>query len=405
VGAIRWGCRFGSRPPWRLQSNSRHWDRGRARGSPVVATTQFGAADAGPPPCGSGGAREVMNFMQEGRNQLLDRSANARSAQERTAGRTRQMLVAARLCFVFSHGALAIAISAMLGFEADLSWWAVFIPVWLGDTLSGTLCVLSWFASCPYIKLCLTEKTARSGDANPSILTDILPDIVWAILGLFFVCIALTGEVLYYQYLDAGNRGEKAELWPSVMAFMICSVLACTRGILVKRSAAAAFFGFAVLFTSLGALLHAANWVLVMPSAVSLVCLIKSNIDRLRHCMRVLSREEQLLRIWEMVVMSVVIGVLIGLAIVLAIIDSDAAEGQRRMWHQFAGTLGIAAGTGVCTVAAIRARMALVESRQYPLVDRLLSLQANAQTTPIQVPPLIDNATQEDSGHGQRNAQ
>jgi len=325
-----------------------------------------------------------MDYMPEGVHESL-----IVTPQEKTARRTRHLLVAARLCFLFSHGLLAISTSVALGCEADISWWAVFIPVWLGDTLSGAFCVLSWFASCPYIQLCLAERQARLGETNPSILTDILPDIVWAILGVLFVFFALIGELFLCRYLTLGQQGEEHDLWPSATVFILTSVLACTRGILVSTSSELyVCCGAAVLFTTAFALWGPSQWVLVLPSVISVSCLLGASARRLRECSAVLIREESLLHIAEQAVLLVVSLVLAGLTAVLAARQREA-EGSHHRAHGLvvlAAILGAVAGVGVCIVAAFRARMALVESRYGAVADRLLSLHACHPTYPERVP-------------------
>lgn len=299
-----------------------------------------------------------------------------RAPQEKTARRTRHLLVAARLSFVFSHGALAITTSAALGLEADLSWWAVFIPVWLGDSLCGFMCVASWFASCPYVQLCLAERQARLGDTNPSILTEILPDIVWAIMGFFLVCLALFGELLLCRSLELRQLGEKHELWPSATIFIVASFLTCIRGILVRTNGEFfGFFGAAVLITTAVALFKPADWVLVLPSVISILLLLMSTVRDMRQTSLVLTREERLLRIAEQTVMSMVAVILAALAAVLAA-DNWQKE-QKRSLDVSAAVLGAVAGAGVCTLAALRARMALLESRQGSIAERMLAANAS----------------------------
>ncbi|CAE7468872.1 unnamed protein product [Symbiodinium pilosum] len=129
-----------------------------------------------------------MDYEPDGTQELL-----IDSAQERTARRTEHLLLAARLLFFFFHGLLII--SASMGFE-EVSWWLIFTPAWLGDTVCVVLVILSWFGSCPYVQSCLQERQARLGDANPSILTDILPDIVMGVLSLVYMLLAVLAELL-----------------------------------------------------------------------------------------------------------------------------------------------------------------------------------------------------------------
>lgn len=338
---------------------------------------QRGDTSSAPPPSCSSSATGAMDFMAEGAHELL------RLPQERTAMRTRQSLFAAGIAFAFSHGLLAITIA--LAWEADLSWWGIFVPVWLGDIFSAVFCILSWFASCPYVKLCLSERQARCGDTNPSILTDILPDIVWAVLGLLFVCLSFVGEVLLCRYLDHGQRGEQQDLWPSACVFLIMGFLACLRGILVSTSGEPFFiFGLAVLITTASALMRPAAWVLMLPSSFAAAALIGSSSRRLRRYSCVLSREEQLVRLAEQVTLLVLAIALVGLTMALAVQGGGA--GSNRVWHAVSSICAVFAGTAVCSAAALRARMAMLEIRQGSVADRLLSWQSTQTLPPLRVP-------------------
>ena len=42
-----------------------------------------------------------------------------------------------------------------------------FLPAWIGDAVCALLVILSWFASCPYIQLCL-EDCSLAYDYGPS---------------------------------------------------------------------------------------------------------------------------------------------------------------------------------------------------------------------------------------------
>eukprot|EP00435_Cladocopium_sp_Y103_P033800 s2068_g8.t1 len=177
--------------------------------------------------------------------------------KEKTAKHTRHLLLAARLTFFFSHGVLIIVASVALGWQAaafrlsfvavafryvyevvckfhdrtlksfsveqmTTSWWLIFIPAWLGDFLSLLLVVLSWFGSCPYIHLCLQERQARLGDANPSILTEILPDIFFGVLSLIYILLALVAEILLCRHLQhVWHSGEPMETPTACAVFLI----------------------------------------------------------------------------------------------------------------------------------------------------------------------------------------
>eukprot|EP00913_Durusdinium_trenchii_P026160 g24541.t1 len=140
--------------------------------------------------------------------------------KEKTAKHTRHLLLSARFTFVFFHGLLIISMSC----QTATSWWLVFLPAWLGDALSLLLVVISWFGSCPYIHLCLQERQARLGDGNPSILTEILPDIFFGILSFIYLILALIGEILLCRYLARLQKAPTAAP-TSCAVFLIINLL------------------------------------------------------------------------------------------------------------------------------------------------------------------------------------
>lgn len=318
------------------------------------------------------------------------------SAAEKTALRTRQLLVIGRLVFVFSHGALVISASAALASESDPSWWIVFIPVWLGNVLCLAIIIASWFASCPYIQLCLSERQARLGDTNPSILTEILPDIVLAFFGLIFMIFAVTAEILFCRYLSGTQRGETPAILPSAAVFIVVSLLASCRGICIRTSSAMfAFFGSGVLATSIaalcvkGGLLGRYGWVLVLPWCASAAGLLIAAVVRLRGCTSVLNREERLLRFAEQLVLLEVF--VASLIMVLMLVLSGGCDGGGRLHAaqcQAVLPASAAVGAGVCVVALLWGRMAFLESRTSCVRDRLIAWTAAQPSTRQAANPL-----------------
>lgn len=311
------------------------------------------------------------------------------NAQERTALRTRQLLVGGRLAFVFSHGALVVSASAALAWGPDSSWWVIFIPVWLGNAVCLLMMVASWFASCPYIQLCLSERQARLGDTNPSILTEILPDIVMAFLGLIFMAFVLAAEIMWCRYLSSLQHGESPGILPCAVVFIVVAVLASCRGICLKTSSTLfVFFGLGVLATSIaaltveGGLLGKTGWLLVLPWAVCAFSLLIAAAAGLRTARRVLSREERLLRVLEQLVLLEVLGALIALLCLLVLSDGCGSEGRLEIGRcRPALPAAAAAGGGVCVVALLWGRMALIESRTTSIRDRLIAWKAVQQQT------------------------
>lgn len=304
-----------------------------------------------------------MDYEPDGTQELL-----IDSSQERTARRTEHLLVAARLSFFFFHGLLII--SASLGFE-EVSWWLIFTPAWLGDVVCLVLVILSWFGSCPYVQSCLQERQARLGDTNPSILTDILPDIVMGILSLIYMLLALVAELLLCRYLSELSHGFDAVPVAPVTVIMLVSILTCCRGLCIfTNSALFCCIGLAALSTCVLLLVTedvpGPTCVLFVPWAAAVLCLLLSAICQLRRCRCILCREELILRILELVVLTLV------LASVLAAMVELSQSLALGIGDRHVGMAGIVAGTGICALALLHARMAVAESRFGAISDRLL---------------------------------
>eukprot|EP00931_Biecheleriopsis_adriatica_P108095 TRINITY_DN82428_c0_g1_i1.p1 TRINITY_DN82428_c0_g1~~TRINITY_DN82428_c0_g1_i1.p1 ORF type:complete len:345 (+),score=68.42 TRINITY_DN82428_c0_g1_i1:158-1192(+) len=311
------------------------------------------------------------------------------SAQEKTARRTQHFLVAARLAFAFSHGALIISASIALGWEVGSSWWTIFTPAWLGDTVCMALIIASWFGSCPYVQACLQERQARLGDANPSILTEILPDIMMGIFGLLFMILALVAEILLCRYLDGLRSGQGVALSPCAVVAMLVSLLTCCRGVCISTSGELfSCVGFGALGTCIAALavpggpLGKDAWVLVLPWVLAVLGFQLGTAQRIRRCSEVFCREELFLRIAEQIVLLMVFFSLLGTVLLLSPVVGQGPQQKCR-----AGVAGVVAGVGICLVAGLRTRMAVTESRRGSISERLMvfnirrSQQANSQSS------------------------
>lgn len=308
-------------------------------------------------------------------------------AQARAAFRTHYVLVAARLVFVFSHGVLVITSSMLLreGWELkdNSSWWIAFLPVWLGNFLCAVLIIYSWFASCPYIQLCLAERQARLGYANPSILTDILPQIVMAILGLFFIILSLVGEVLLCRYLENLGRSSSGKLGddsivPSATVLMIVAMLASCHGVCIRTNGD--YFnsvGFGALATFIaamcvpGGLVGSCSWVILVPSPIASLGILMATIRQSHSCGRTFSKEERLLRNAEQLVLGMV---LVAFVVLICLLASSAEP----LYCSAAGTIP---GAGICFIVALRACLARVECRQTAAREVAASLAAAASVS------------------------
>lgn len=316
-----------------------------------------------------------MDFEPDASHEFL-----INTAQERTACRTRNLLTAARLAFLFSHGAFVVVASIALGQEDISSWWAVFTPLWFGDGLCGGLIVLSWFASCPYVQLCMSEHQARLGDDNPSILTEILPDIVLSILGLLFLVLSLAGELMLCWYLDGRCLdGAARPLEPAAAIFIAVSLLTCCRGVCIQTSSELfGFVGGGALGMSLAMLLvpggplGASGWVLLVPPFLSAAGLLASSVRRLHRCSSVLTQEERYLRLLEQAALLIVVVSLLLCILVLAL-----GTGAGYSCSIAVGG-GVAAGASLCAIAGLRGRMAVLECRTSRVSERLLTLSASS---------------------------
>jgi len=300
--------------------------------------------------------------------------------QEQTAYRTRRLLVAARLAFIFSHGVLLVSASVALRWEASTSWWLVFTPVWLGDAACAVLIVTSWFASCPYVKLCLSKGEARSGDYNPSILTEVMPDVVFSFLGLFALVIFVVAELLFCGFLSRAQTGKPRTLVPSAVVFIIASGLAFCRGVLIQAHGALfVCFGGAGIASSAAALaltgvgpLDTSGWPILLPWCLAVGGLWLAAARRLRISRCVLNREERLLRGIEQVLLFTVLATAVQAIVVLTL-------GWGERGRQVALGATIAIGTGTCILSLLRARMAILETTIGSVEERMIARMASAR--------------------------
>lgn len=224
--------------------------------------------------------------------------------------------------------------------------------------------------------LCLNEHQARLGDINPSILTSILPDIVMGVIGFIYVGIILVAECLFCHYLDRMQRGESHTFVPSAVIFIIVSLLACVRGILVKSSSdlfsifgCGAFATTAVALCLVGGILGDGNWALLLPSILTTIGLLIAAQRRLRVCKAVLCREEYILRVVEQLVLLVVLIALLVLSLVLFLFRGH----QSIQCNMASASAGATAGCGLCAAVVLRGRMAIVENKRGSINQRVIT--------------------------------
>eukprot|EP00927_Polykrikos_kofoidii_P008613 TRINITY_DN13590_c0_g1_i1.p1 TRINITY_DN13590_c0_g1~~TRINITY_DN13590_c0_g1_i1.p1 ORF type:complete len:353 (+),score=46.94 TRINITY_DN13590_c0_g1_i1:172-1230(+) len=310
------------------------------------------------------------------------------SPQEKTALRTLHVLVAARLSFIFSHGVFLVAASAVQRLHAGTSWWCVFLPVWIGDALCVGLIIFSWFASCPYIQLCLHERQTRLGENNPSLLTELLPEIIMAGFGLLFVIVTFSGELLLCGYLDGSQHGHMASITPSAVVFILVSTCACCRGVCIRTdSELFILFGGGFMATCVAALFvpdvasDAHGWVLVLPSFVVSVGLIVTSASRMQKCSLLLRRidcgslrlmarhlrEERMLRALELILLLFIL-----LSLALIMLRCSSASLGSSIDDDYGTSGGMCVGACVCVIAILRARMGVMHATTGTDIEFLL---------------------------------
>lgn len=331
-----------------------------------------------------------MDYGPDGQDESLIALSPETQLQARAAFRTRYSLIAARLVFVFSHGMLVITSSMSLrdGWQVldKDSWWMIFSPVWFGNLLCCILAVYSWFASCPYIQWCLNERQARMGYSNPSILTEILPEIVMGILALIFILLALVGEVLLCRYLvNLGREDNPGDsVVPSATVLAIVAMFVACHGVCIRTNgdyfSSVGFGALATFIAALcvpGGLAGSCSWVILVPSPIANLGLLIAAIRQSRSCGDSLSRLEHFLCLAEQVTLGMVLLVLVGLIVILA-------DGRDSF---LSAVLGTSAGAGVCFIASLRATMTLVECRRSSARDLRGSFASCEETA---VEPISD---------------
>lgn len=213
---------------------------------------------------------------------------------------TAGFVVGAQIVLIFTHALFFIFL--MNNFNSGqgyISWIWIFWIAWCGDLLGIFLLVLSWFASCSYINTCVSENASRVGqDTNPSVLTDLLPEIVLSIGGFIYVLLILITEILLYKFVSSGFL---VSYTPFVLTAVMICLISVTYGVLVHHDNSQVFFvlgtdGLVTLLLSLWVINGLVASVLVLPSGMSAAVL--SILEALKLCKvwLVLCQEEKNLR-------------------------------------------------------------------------------------------------------------
>lgn len=297
----------------------------------------------------------------------MARELLAPSKQERTAHWTHCACTAARLLFLFSHGVLALCVSSALDNIDEASWWILFLPVWIGDILCAALIVSSWFVSCPYIKFCLEERSQRRGMHNPSILTEILPEILMAVLGLLFLIMLFVGEYSVCSYLDSAQHGHPHSLAAVVILLGLASGISICHGVCVVHNSVifivvgCGVFSTVVIFAATRESDPTGQAFCLTPAIGAVMVLIVAVVRRFYLTSPVLVGEERVLRFGEIALLVVLLGALLSVGRkVQADLPAEAS------------THGSVAGASLCLVALLRGRMCCLELWQ-PVHERMLS--------------------------------
>eukprot|EP00439_Symbiodinium_sp_Y106_P083624 s1580_g23.t2 len=319
------------------------------------------------------------------------------STEDVSALRTHLCCLSARLLFLLAHGLLVVSIAASLEtIEAGQeNWWLIFLPAWIGNACCLLLLTFSWCASCPYIKRCLAERTPRLHN-HPSILTEILPEIVLTIPGLTFVVLAICAEHSFCAYLMSVQQGQPQSTTGCAVLFSMLALLAVCQGALFRDNS--------VLWLSLGTGLLVSTIafavcegdcsapgkaVVVMPFWLSVLCLFLASVWRMRSYAHVLQQDELILLRIEAVLLA-----LLALCLLSVLAKAWQAKlGQAEVDGCFTGAI-------LCMLAFPRGQLCVWEAKRGQLVDRtfwqqavtppLASLEVMEETSPT---PTVLGAT------------
>lgn len=288
--------------------------------------------------------------------------------QERTAFYTFLCCLSARLVFLVAHGLTCFAASVSLQDieSGTANWWLIFLPIWIGCACCLVLLIVSWFASCKYIKLCLSERVVRIND-NPSILTEVLPDITTTIPGLIFLVLAFYSEFYLCEYLATSQAGEPSSL-TSYMVLSTCVALLsiCQGTLFTENSALWISLGAGLLVSSLSfaasrgeqksAFLQA---LIFLPFVLAVATLLTASIHRLKRYAAVLRREEQTFQKIEVALLGILFICLASVAYKVFMDKLSEAAME-----------GCLVGIFLCLLAFPRARLCMWEAKHGHLADR-----------------------------------
>lgn len=308
------------------------------------------------------------------------------SRGEWTAPLTSYCCHAARVVLLLSHGLCVIVTSTSLEHLDEAHWWVLFTPVWIGYALCAVLVPASCCVSLPYLNLCWVQRqpVAGVGD-NPSVLTEILPEMVLSFFGFFFLLLTFVGEFTFCGYLNAARQGKPHSLAAPACLLCVSALLAICQGILFTHNSPLFIFGGSGLFLTMvifaatrgGSAL--AQAFALAPAAAAALGLAGAMLLTLQRNARFLNREERVLRVLEIASLATLVVALLLSAVKAARLDLQEAEMEVA-----------AAGGSLCVVAMLRARLCCWEVWGRPLNERrftqaALAIGRTAQQGPVEV--------------------
>eukprot|EP00397_Hematodinium_sp_SG-2012_P032973 GEMP01035165.1.p1 GENE.GEMP01035165.1~~GEMP01035165.1.p1 ORF type:complete len:343 (+),score=29.42 GEMP01035165.1:92-1030(+) len=266
-------------------------------------------------------------------------------------------MMLAKAVFLFTHGALLCNLGSYLDSSEKTDWLWVFFPAWLGNSLTAVLLVVSWFASCPYIKLCLNEHLPQVNE-NPSILTEVFPNICMAVMGLLFVICMIIMEYMLCDFLMYRGTAEEAHYEKALVATStICCLMCLLHSVCLKRNtplyAVASATGLSTIVVLECAHLSVSFLSIAMfPLVGGVGAALYFSIRELRSIKDVLCAEERWLRFAECT--------LIGIELLIIVI---IAAGESGLPHPHGGGFpsyrmqGLGLGLPLICISMLRIRM------------------------------------------------
>eukprot|EP00392_Amoebophrya_sp_AT5.2_P000122 g122.t1 len=258
------------------------------------------------------------------------------------------------------------------------SWATVFLPIFAFYPVGAVLLFLSWFLSCDYMKSCLRERRPQllGSPDNPSLLTEVLPKIVVGILSVFFLLVTLIAEISICHLLTKelpltwttsssevaggvtcdpeaskvkdGNLVVTIPIHVTTWTLLACAI-AALYGILLRRRSLVAWVSLYIALTLILVQLHYVPVTIKWFPLLALLAIITTNFGvRLHEIASILTKEETLLRVSEVV---------IGAALFLLLLIFNVAGSMLNLGHGLA-----AIGVGVILAAAVRARLAVLSA-------------------------------------------